>query len=140
MTKTAIQPYLFFNGQCEEALNFYSKAIGAKIEMMMRYKDSPEPVPADRIPAGYENKVMHASFRVGDNMLMASDGCGEGEKFSGFSISYTVASEAEAKKVFEALSQGGQVTMPLAKTFWAPCFGMLEDRFGLGWMITVEHS
>ncbi|MBX7157615.1 MAG: VOC family protein [Verrucomicrobiae bacterium] len=137
MKNPLIQPYLFFNGNCEEALEFYKNAVGAKVEMLMRFKDSPEPPPPGRVPSGYENKVMHASFRIGESVLMASDGCGESENFKGFSLSLSVATEAEAKRAFDVLAVGGQVTMPLAKTFWSPCFGMLTDRFGMGWMVNV---
>jgi PhnB protein len=133
-----IQPYLFFNGRCEEAMNFYQKAIGAKIEMLMRFKDSPEPPPPGTMPPGQENKIMHTSFRVGETTVMASDGCNEGESnFQGFSLALTVPNEAEADRVFAALADGGQVQMPLDKTFWSPRFGMLADRFGVGWMIMV---
>ena len=139
-----IQPYLFFNGSCEAAVTFYQKAIGAQVEMMMRFKDSPEAPPPGTVPAGYENKIMHTSFRVGGSVVMASDGCSEGKaNFQGFSLSLTVPNEAEADRVFAALSDGGQVQMPLGKTFWSPRFGMLTDRFGLGWMISVlpaEHQ
>ena len=135
-----IQPYLFFSGRCAEAIAFYQTTLGAKQEMLMRYSDSPEPHPPGMVPAGWEDKVMHASFRLGDNVLMASDGCGGSDDdagFQGFSLSYTVADEAEAHRVFAALADGGKVTMPLMKTFWSPCFGMVTDRFGLGWMISV---
>ncbi|HVE14121.1 MAG TPA: VOC family protein [Elusimicrobiota bacterium] len=133
-----IEPYLFFGGRCEEALEFYRKVLGARVEMMLRYKDSPEPVPPGAIPPGFETKVMHGTFRVGESVLMASDGRGGGPNFAGFSLSVAVATEAEAERVFAALAEGGKVTMPLAKTFWSPRFGMLSDRFGLGWMVTVE--
>jgi len=134
-----IQPYLFFQGHCEEALDFYKKAIGAEVEMVMRFKDSPDPHPPGMVPPGWESKVMHASFRVGQTTIMASDGCPSeaGGGFKGFSLSLTVPSESEADRVFAALSQNGQVKMPLTKTFWSSRFGMLEDRFGIGWMITV---
>ncbi|MDB6138919.1 MAG: 3-demethylubiquinone-9 3-methyltransferase [Verrucomicrobiaceae bacterium] len=138
MSTALIQPYLFFAGRCEEALEFYRTAIGAQVAMMMRYSDSPDPMPPGRLPAGFENKVMHASFRVGSSVLMASDGCEEGGKFEGFSLSLALASEAEAQKAFDALAEGGSITMPLGKTFWSPCFGMLQDQFGMGWMVTVE--
>jgi PhnB protein len=140
MNTTVIQPYLFFNGRCEEALNFYRTAIGAQTDMMMRYKESPEPAKPGQMPAGWENKIMHASFRVGGSVLMASDGCEEGTKFNGVSLSLTVGTEAEAKRAFDALAVGGQVQMPLGKTFWSPAFGMLTDKFGLGWMVTVMHK
>jgi PhnB protein len=136
-----VQPYLVFNGRCEEALEFYREAIGAEVEELMRFKDSPEPPPSDRLPPGFENKIMHAEFHVGRTILMASDGCSAGKlSFEGFSLSLTVNSEAEADQVFAALSSGGTVTMPLAKTFWSPRFGMVEDRFGLNWMIIVPDS
>jgi len=135
-----IEPYLFFGGCCEEALEFYRTALGAHVEMMMRFRESPEPMPPGSIPAGFENKVMHASFRIGGSRLMASDGNAEGAKFEGFSLSIAVPSEAEADRIFAALAQGGKVGTPLAKTFWAPKFGMLTDRFGVGWMVSVAHQ
>jgi PhnB protein len=136
-TSPVVQAYLFFGGRCEEALEFYRTALGAQVDMMMRYKDSPEPPAPGMVPPGYENKVMHASFRIGGTMLMASDGCGESGGFSGFSLSLTPSNTADADRCFTALSEGGQVQMPLAKTFWSPRFGMVTDRFGLGWMINV---
>ena len=133
-----VQPYLFFNGSCEQAVEFYRKSIGAEVEMMMRYKESPEPPPPGMVPPGFENKIMHTSFRVGGTTLMASDGCSaEKANFQGFSLSLSLANEAEADRVFAALADGGQVRMPLTKTFWSPRFGMVEDRFGVGWMISV---
>lgn len=133
----AIEPYLFFNGRCEEAVEFYKKALGAEVLMLMRYKESPEPPPPSTVPAGWDNKVMHTCLRVGNANVMASDGCSEGPNFQGFSLSLTVASETEARRAFAALADGGQVRMPLTKTFWSPCFGMLADRFGVGWMVSV---
>jgi PhnB protein len=134
-----IQPYLFFNGRCEEAVEFYRKALGAKVEMLMRYKDSPEPPPPGMVPPGSENKVMHASLTVGDTIVMASDGnCAGQASFQGFSLSIAAASPAEAERLFRALADGGTVQMPLTKTFWSPCFGMVADRFGVGWMINVS--
>ncbi|MDB6037221.1 MAG: 3-demethylubiquinone-9 3-methyltransferase [Verrucomicrobiales bacterium] len=139
-----IQSYLFFNGRCEEALEFYRKALGAEIDLLMRFKDSPEPPKPGMVPPGFENKVMHASFRIGQSTLMASDGCsGEKPAFEGFSLSISVASEAQADQYFNALADDGQVKMPMAKAFWSPRFGMVEDRFGIGWMISVtptEHK
>jgi len=133
-----IQPYLFFNGRCEEAVEFYRQALGAEEEMMMRFKDSPEPCDPGMVPPGYENKIMHTSFRIGETTVMASDGCSaEKTNFEGFSLSLSVATEAEADRAFAALADGGQVRMPLTQTFWSPRFGMLSDRFGVGWMITV---
>lgn len=136
-----IQPYLFFNGRCEEAIEFYRQAIGAEVELMLRFKDSPEPCQPGMMPPGFENKIMHTSFRVGATTLMASDGCSAAKPdFQGFSLSLTVATEAEADRVFAALAAGGQVRMPLARTFWSPRFGMLEDRFGVCWMVTVPAA
>jgi PhnB protein len=140
-TKThngVVQPYLFFNGRCEEALEFYKKAIGAEVQMIMRYKESPEPLPPGMVPPGFENKVMHASFRVGQTIVMASDGCAtEGPKFDGFSLSLAVSTPEEVDAIFNALAVGGNVGMPLNKTFWSPRFGMVTDKFGVGWMVTV---
>jgi PhnB protein len=133
-----IEPYLFYNGRCEEALDFYKKALGAEVQMVMRFKESPEPAPPGMVPPGFENKIMHASFRVGKTTVMASDGCSADKaSFEGFSLAVSVATEAEADRVFGALSAGGQVKMPLAKTFWSPRFGMLQDKFGIGWMVSV---
>jgi PhnB protein len=137
MTNKFIQPYLFFGGRCKEALDFYNKAIGAEVDMMMLYKESPQPQPPGMLPPGFENKVMHTTFRVGGSTLMASDGCSEETNFDGFHLSLSVPTEAEADRAFAALSEGGEVSMPLAKTFWSPKFGMLTDRFGMGWMVTV---
>ncbi len=132
-----VRSYLFFDGRCEEALDFYKRAIGAEVQMLMRFKDSPEPPPAGSLPPGFENKVMHASFRVGGTTLMASDGCGGESKFDGFSLSLAVPTAEEAERAFAALADGGQVTMPLTQTFWSPKFGMVTDRYGLGWMVSV---
>jgi PhnB protein len=137
MKATLVQPYLFFGGRCEEALAFYGTALGAQVDFQMRYKESPEPMPAGRLPAGFENKVMHATFRIGGATLMASDGCEEGAHFEGFSLSLALPTEAEVNRAFAALADGGQVVMPLTKTFWSPRFGMVTDRFGVGWMVTV---
>ena len=133
-----VQPYLFFDGRCEEALEFYRKAVGAEITMLMRFKESPDPIPADMVPPGSDDKVMHASFTIGESTLMASDGHAKGETaFKGFSLSLTAADETEAQRLFTALGEGGQVQMPLGKTFWSPAFGMVADRFGISWMVQV---
>lgn len=137
MSAPVIQPYLFFNGRCEEAIQFYQQAIGAEVEMLLRFKESPDPVPAGMAPPGWEDKVMHASLRIGDTVLMASDGCESGPAFAGFSLSLSVKTEAEVDRLFAALSEGGKVTMPVGKTFWSPRFGMLVDRFGMGWMVGI---
>ncbi len=137
MSSTMVQPYLFFGGRCEEALAFYRSAVGAEVDMMMYFKDSPTPVPSDVLQPGFEGKVMHSAFRIGSTTLMASDGCEEGARFGGFSLSLAVATEDEAKRAFAALADGGKITMALDKTFWSPCYGMLTDRFGIGWMVSV---
>ncbi len=133
-----VQPYLMFNGRCEEALDFYKKAIDAEVTALMRFKDAPEPQPPGCVPPGSENKVMHSSFRVGDTTVMATDGQpGAPAEFKGFSLTLAVADEAEAKRRFAALSDGGKVQMPLGKTFFSPSFGVLADRFGVSWMVIV---
>ncbi len=131
-----IQPYLFFDGRCEEALDFYRRALGAEVSMLMRYKDSPEPCPGGFTPP--PDKVMHASFQIGETTVMASDGnCAGKPSFQGFGLSLNAADEAEAQRLFGALSDGGQVQMPLGKTFFSPAFGMVADRFGVMWMVIV---
>lgn len=133
-----VQPYLFFNGRCEEAVEFYRKALGAELEFLMRFNESPEPHPPGMVPPGFEKKIMHCSLRIGATTLMASDGCSADKaKFEGFSLSLAVPSAAEADRAFAALADGGKVQMPLGKTFWSPRFGMVEDRFGIGWMVSV---
>lgn len=134
-----VQAYLFFEGRCEEAVEFYRRALGAEVEMLMRFDDSPEPAACDALPADAGAKVMHASFRIGETAVMASDGrCSGQPAFQGFSLSLTAAGEAEADRLFSALADGGTVQMPLGKTFFSPRFGMVADRFGVSWMIYVE--
>ena len=136
-----VQPYLFFEGRCEEALDFYTRALDTKVDMLMRIREAPEPPPPGMMPPGSENKVMHASFRVGDTEVMVSDGrCSGQPRFDGFSLSITAKDEADARRKFDAMAVGGEVTMPLGRTFWSPCFGMLKDRFGVGWMVTVASG
>jgi len=133
-----VQPYLFFDGRCEEAIEFYRRALRAEVTMLMRFKDSPEPQPPGMIPPGSENKVMHASMRIGETTVNASDGeCKGKPSFEGFALSLDAANEAEADKLFAALSEGGQVKLPLTKTFFWPRFGMVADRFGITWMVIV---
>lgn len=135
-----VQPYLFFNGRCEEALDFYRTVLDAKVDMMMRYRESPEPLPPDMLAPGMEEKVMHVTFRIGDSVVMASDAQSSGSaEFQGFSLSVSLADEAAVERVFKALADGGQIRMPLTKTFWSPRFGMVTDRFGVGWMVTVAE-
>lgn len=140
MTRPVVQPYLFFGGRCEEALTFYKAAISAQVDMLKRFSDSPQPMPAGMLQPGFEKKVMHASFRVGGSVVMASDGCREGQTYAGFSLSLSVATEGEADRAFNALAEGGKVTMPLSKTFWSPRYGMVTDRFGIGWMVIVPGA
>jgi PhnB protein len=131
-----VTPYLFFDGRCEEALEFYKKTLGAKVEMMMRFKESPDPPPPGKVPPGSGNKIMHACIRIGDAQVMASDGFCHGKpKFEGFSLSVDAKNEADAGRKFKALAKGGQVQMPLGETFFAKRFGMVADKFGVGWMI-----
>lgn len=135
-----VEPYLFFEGRCEEAIEFYRKALRAEVQMLMRYKDSPEPAQPGMVPPGSENKIMHASLRIGDTIVMASDGHCQGKpSFSGFGLSLTAANEAEAEGLFGSLADGGKVQMPLSKTFFSPRFGMVTDRFGVMWMVIVAH-
>jgi PhnB protein len=135
-----VQPYLFFDGRCEEALSFYRQALGAEIQMMMRYRESPEPPPPDKVAPGSADNIMHAAMRIGETTVLASDGfCTGKPRFEGFSLSLTVSTEAEADRAFNALAQGGDVRMPLAKTFFSPRFGMVNDRFGVGWMVYVAR-
>ena len=131
-----LQPYLYFGGRCEEAIEFYKKTVGATVERFMRFDESPQPTPEGAIPKDWGQKVMHATLRLGDSILMASDGCGA-TKFDGFALSVNVANDAEAKRTFAALSEGGKVCMPLNKTFFASSFGMLTDKFGVSWMVIV---
>jgi PhnB protein len=135
-----IQPYLFFDGRCEEAIEFYKSALDAKVEMMMRFKENPDPQPGMCAP-GAEDKIMHAAFHVGDSLVMASDGMAGGKpEFKGFSLSVNAKDAADADRLFNALGKGGSVTMPLGKTFFSPRFGMVTDKFGVGWMVIVPGS
>lgn len=128
-----IQPYLFFEGRTEEALEFYKSKLGAQVEFMMRYKENPDP---KHNPPNSGEKVMHSCFRVGDTQVMASDGnCSGKPSFQGFSLTFNAADEADARRRFNALAEGGQVNLPLSETFFAKSFGMVADRFGLNWMV-----
>ena len=134
-----IQPYLFFDGRCEEAIEFYRKALGAEVQMLMRYKDSPEAAPKGAMtPPG--EKVMHSSLRIGDGEIMASDGFAQGKpSFQGISLSLSARDDAQARRWFEALADGGKVQQPLVKTFFSSSFGMVADRFGVPWMVSVPQ-
>jgi PhnB protein len=136
-----VQPYLSFEGRTEEALEFYRKALGAKVEMLVRHKDSPEPPTPGMCPPGSEDKILHACFRIGETAVMASDGgCSGKTSFQGFSLSIDAPNEAEARRLFAAVAEGGQVHLPLTKTFFSPAFGMAADRFGVSWMIVVPTA
>jgi PhnB protein len=140
-----VQSYLFFNGRCEEAIEFYKKTLGAKVEMLMRFSDNPEQ-PTEQSSTGCAqigdpNKIMHSSFRIGDTVVMASDGMMEGTtEFKGFSLTLNPTNEADAHRLFAALSDGGQVQQPLIKTFFSPCFGVLSDKFGMCWMVVLDEA
>lgn len=135
-----VTPYLFFNGRCREALDFYKQALGAEVEFQMAYKDSPEPLDPAMVPPGSEDLIMHVSFKIGETAILASDGCPtQPSKFDGFSLSLQPGGPADAERVFAALSEGGQVRMPLTKTFFSPCFGMVADKFGVSWMVYVPQ-
>jgi PhnB protein len=143
-----VQPYLFFDGRCEEAIEFYRGTLGASVDMMMRFKDNPDlnkqPATDDSAacmsPPGSDDKIMHASFRIGDTTVMASDGrCTGSPEFRGFSLSISVPQSSDAEKLFAALAQSGQVQMPLAETFFSPRFGMVADKFGVNWMVIVAE-
>lgn len=132
-----VTPYLNYEGRCEEAIEFYRTALGAELTALMRYKDSPQPC-GPGLPPGAENKVMHASFRIGETAVMASDcHCSGRPSFQGVSLAVTLPSDAAAERAFAALADGGQVQMPLGKTFFASSFGVVADRFGVSWMLYV---
>ncbi|MBS0393867.1 MAG: VOC family protein [Proteobacteria bacterium] len=134
-----VHPYLNFDGRCEQAVRFYERALGATVEMLVRHRESPEPAPPGALPPDSGDKIMHAALRIGDTVVMATDGyCRGGTAFGGFNLSLAVADGAEAGRVFAALADGGQVDMPLARTFFSPCFGMVTDRFGVHWMVNVQ--
>ena len=133
-----VQSYLFFDGRCEEAIEFYKKALGAKVEMLMRFKENPDGMNSPMCPPGSDEKILHSCFRIGDTEVMASDGYAKGNpEFKGFCLSVSAKDEADADKMFNALGEGGQVRMPLMKTFFSPRFGMVADKFGVGWMVIV---
>jgi PhnB protein len=133
-----VQPYLFFEGSCEEAIEFYKTVLGAEVQMLMRFKDSPDKPPPDKVAPGSDHKIMHACLRIGETEVMASDGYAKGKpEFKGVSLSLSVPSEAEADRLFDGLAEGGQVQMPIGPTFFSPRFGMVADRFGVSWMVVT---
>jgi PhnB protein len=135
MNVSGMTPYLFFAGRCEEAIAFYQAALGAKLEMVLRFNESPDAVPEGMLQPGFETKIMHATLLINDRQLLVSDGTDDKPKFDGFRIALTIPDEAEAHQAFNALAEGGSVEMPLMKTFWSPCYGMVTDKFNVGWMV-----
>ena len=138
-----VQSYLFFDGRCEEALNFYQAALGAEVTMLMRFKDAP-PQPQQSSQNGCgpaqvdPEKIMHANVTIGETQIMVSDGMNSGKpEFKGFALSVEAPNEVEAERMFNAIGEGGKVQMPLGATFFARCFGMVTDRFGVSWMVIV---
>lgn len=138
---TSLVPYLFFSGRCDEAIEFYRHAIGAKLVMRMGFDESPEPVPEGMLQAGFETKVMHASMQIAEATIFLSDSCDDKPKFDGFRLALSVDNEQDAHRIFDGLADGGTIDMPLTKTFWSPCYGMVTDRFKVLWMVMVpgEH-
>jgi len=135
-----VQAYLNFAGRCEEALEFYKKSAGAEVSTLMRWSDSPDP--EMKAPQGHEKKIMHAAFKVGETTLMADDGMGAPGKaeFKGVTLALTAATDADTRRLFDALSEGGTVQMPLTKTFWTSSFGVLSDKFGVPWMVMTQPT
>lgn len=137
---TTLTPYLYYSGRCEEALRFYERGLGARIEMMMRFNESPDAMPPGMLQAGFESKIMHASLSIGETRWMVSDGCDDKARFNGFRLALQVPTEADAHRAFDALAQGGTIEMPLTRTFWSPCYGMVTDPFQVGWMVMVPGT
>lgn len=140
-TTMQITPYMFFDGKAEEAAEFYKAALGAEVEMMLRFGESPEPAPEGMLPPGSENKIMHMSLKIGESRLYMSDGNCQGQaKFDGSALSLQVTDTEQAERLFAALSEGGTVQMPMGETFFSPRFGMVADRFGVNWMVLVYYA
>ncbi|MBX3729962.1 MAG: VOC family protein [Candidatus Sumerlaeia bacterium] len=137
LQQATVQPYLFFSGRCEEALEFYKAAIGARVGLVLRFDQAPDRPPEGMLQPGFEKKIMHSEFTVGNLTIMASDGCNDKSRFDGFSLALTIAAEEDAHRVFNALAEGGKVVMPMGRTFFSPCYGQLTDKFGVGWMVMV---
>lgn len=140
LQQSTVQPYLFFGGRCDEAISFYEESIGAKVLMKMRFSESPDAIPEGTLQAGFEDKIMHASIKIGKMTVMASDGHNDKTKFNGFRLAISVATDAVADSVFTTLADGGKIDMPLMKTFWSSRFGMVTDKFGVGWMVMVSEA
>lgn len=140
LQKSSLNNYLFYGGRCEEALNFYSQHLGAKVQLLLRFSEMPAEVPNDMVPEGSENKVMHAEFTVGGVTVFASDGCNDAESFGGFRLSLTLPTEELVQRTFAALAEGGKIDSPLEKTFFSPLYGQVTDQFGVGWMVMIDES
>ncbi len=142
LQQATLNPYLFFEGRCDEALEFYQQHLAAKPGLIFRFSDSPEPIPEGAIPDGFENKVMHCEFSIGNVKIFASDGscADEPTSFAGFSLALTVQTEDDAHRVFDALAEGGQINMPLSQTFWSPLYGQVSDKFGIAWMVMLPAT
>ncbi|MEJ2766009.1 VOC family protein [Photobacterium sp. MCCC 1A19761] len=137
MQQSRLNTYLFFGGRCDEALAFYQQHLGAQVSLRMRFSESPDPLPEGMLQPGFEEKIMHCEFSIGDMVVMASDGCSDAQTFTGFSLALTVPTAEDAHRTFQALSENGRVDMPLAETFWSPLYGQVTDKFGISWMIMV---
>lgn len=137
VTRSDVAPYLFFSGRCAEAISFYQDRLNAELEMVMRFDESPDPVPEGMLQPGFETAVMHASLKIAGQRILLSDGCDDKSCFSGFRLALTVPEKVDAERYFNALADGGTVDMPLGETFWSPCYGMVTDRFQVGWMVMV---
>jgi PhnB protein len=135
-----VQPYLFYGGRCDEALAFYKQALGARVGMVLRFNECPDPVPEGMLAPGFEKKIMHSEFTVGNMTIMASDGCGKEAPFAAFSLALTVQTVEAADRIFNALAEGGKVDMPLTKTFWSPRYGQVTDKFGVRWMVMLPAT
>lgn len=137
MAKSQVVPYLFFGGRCDEAIAFYTKTLGAQVEALMRYDQLPDSTPTGNLPKGFEHKVMHATLRIGETALHVADGNTSALSFVGFSLALTLSTEEDVRRAFSALAEEGKVEMPLEKTFWSRCFGMVADKFGVDWILSV---
>lgn len=137
MNTPKVEPYLFLGGRCDEALAFYAQVFATEPVIVMRFSEAPDAPPPGMIPDDWQDKIMHSAILIGGTLVMMSDGCEAGGPISGFSLSVTLSDEAECRRVFDALADGGDITMPLGATFFSPCFGSLTDRFGVGWMVTM---
>ena len=134
----SVQPYLFFRGRCEEAIDYYKKTLGAEVDVMLRFRDNPDKPGRDQVPAELDDRIMHASLRIAGAEIMMSDGMKSGPlDFACMSLSLSVPSEAECERLYNALAADGTVQMPIGPTFFARRFGAVADKFGVSWMIMV---